>query len=157
MIKYYPEDSANGFVGVKLPMNGRKINSGDSLFNLSRTTEGQAVSNYINLLLTRPGERYMQPDFGIGIQTYLFEQNTVQVRSILQALINQQAAFWLPYIDNKSIEVNIGTDLVGLAADAENAIHIVITFSVTENGANKSILFFLDNGQTNYLVQGEEE
>ena len=72
-LKYYPEDRSrySGTLAVKLPMNGSKKGS---FFNMSHTTEEQAVSNYINLLLTRKGERLMQPQFGIGIQDYLFDQ-----------------------------------------------------------------------------------
>jgi len=151
-IKYYPEDDT-GFVGIKFPMNGRGRNTSDGFFNMSRTTEEQAVSNYINLLLTRPGERYMQPDFGIGIQKYLFEQNTGGNRKLIEAEIRRQSAFWLPYIFNKSIVVSTGKDLPGLAADAENAIHIVITFSVTEFGANQTIILFEQGGRTNFRLQ----
>lgn len=153
MIKYYPEDDQNGYTGIKLPMNGRRINSSDSLFNLSRSTEEQAVSNYINLLLTRPGERYMQPRYGIGIQTYLFEQNGTALQSILESTIRTQCAFWLPYIVNHKILVQNGKDIAGLAADGENAIHIVITFSVTESGANKTITLFDRGGRVNYSVE----
>lgn len=151
-IKYYPEDDT-GFVGIKFPMNGRGRNTSDGFFNMSRTTEEQAVSNYINLLLTRPGERYMQPDFGIGIQKYLFEQNTGGNRKLIEAEIRRQAAFWLPYIFNKNIEVTTGKDLPGLAADPENAIHIVITFSVTEFGANQTIILFEQGGRTNFRLE----
>ena len=31
--------------------------------------------NLKNLLLTMPGERIMDPTFGVGISTFLFEQN----------------------------------------------------------------------------------
>lgn len=146
-IKRYPEDILDNTIGIKLPMNG----SDKKLFNMSFTTEDQAVSNYINLLLTRPGERYMQPNFGIGIQLYLFEPNTDILRIELERVIWQQSAFWLPYIRNKSIEVKPKSDLLG-NDDPENAIQIIITFSVTENGANKQIVIFQSGGRTNYRI-----
>lgn len=85
-IKFYPEDlkSASGFIGIKLPMNG----SDRGIFNMSRTTEDQAVSNYVNLLLTKKGERYMQPEFGVGLPFYLFEPNTPALRIELEAEIS---------------------------------------------------------------------
>ena len=149
-IKYYPEDlNANsGTIGIKLPMNNRK---GNGMFNMSRTTEEQAVSNYVNLLLTKKGERYMQPEFGIGIQFYLFEQNTQGLRIQLEHEIRRQSAFWLPYITNHKIEVREKAKIPGLT-ESENAIQIVITFSVTEKNANKTITAFLLNGQTNIEI-----
>lgn len=153
-IKYYPEDDT-GFstLGVLLPMNGDKSSSKGGFFNMSRTTEEQAISNYVNLLLTRKGERYMQPDFGIGIQYYLFEHNTVAIRQDIEFEIERQAAFWLPYIVNHSIDVRPRADIPGIrASDAENAIQIVITFSVTEQGANRQIVLFQTQGRTNVEI-----
>lgn len=154
-IKYYPEDNV-GFstLGIKLPMNGDKSSAKGGFFNMSRTTEEQAVSNYINLLLTRKGERFMQPEFGVGLQYFLFEPNTDAIRLDLEFEIERQAAFWLPYIFNKTIEVKPKADIPGIrASDAENAIQIVITFSVTEQGANKQIAIFQIGGRTSVEIQ----
>lgn len=153
-IKYYPEDDT-GFstLGILLPTNGDKSSSRGGFFNMSSTTEEQAISNYVNLLLTRKGERYMQPEFGIGIQYYLFEPNTVAIRQDIEFEIERQAAFWLPYIVNHSIDVRPRADIPGIrASDAENAIQIVITFSVTEQGANRQIVLFQTQGRTNVEI-----
>lgn len=148
-LKYYPEDEQQGFVGIKLPMN----NGEQGFFNMSSTTEDQAVSNYINLLLTKRGERYMQPDFGIGIQFYLFEPNTDALRLELESEISRQAGFWLPYITNHSIDVRDRADIPGMrSSDAENSIQIIITFSVTNSGANKQIVIFETGGRTNVQI-----
>ena len=55
-------------VGVTLPFDGPAV------FNSSFTTKEQVKSNLINLLLTTPGERLMNPTFGVGIRNLLFEQ-----------------------------------------------------------------------------------
>ena len=151
-IKYYPEDDTNNTLGVLLPMNGRPDHSSDGFFAMSRTTEEQAISNYINLLLTKRGERYMQPEFGIGIQFYLFEQNVASLRSEIEGEIYRQAGFWLPYIVNHKIEVRPKADIPGLNGDPENALQIVITFSVTEAGANKTIALFEQGGRISYNI-----
>jgi len=151
-VKYYPEDDNNGTLGVLLPMNGRADRSSDGFFAMSRTTEEQAISNYINLLLTKKGERYMQPEFGIGIQFYLFEQNVESLRVELESEIYRQASFWLPYIINHRIEVKPKADIPGLNGDPENALQIVITFSVTEAGANKTIALFEQGGRITYSI-----
>lgn len=59
-IKYYPEDTNkdSGTLGIKLPMNAIDKKSGGT-FSMSHTTEEQSISNFINLLLTKSGERYM--------------------------------------------------------------------------------------------------
>ena len=55
-------------VGVTFPFDGPAV------FNSSYTTKEQVKSNLINLLLTTPGERLMNPTFGVGIRNLLFEQ-----------------------------------------------------------------------------------
>ncbi len=153
-IKYYPEDllSNQGSIGIKLPMNGRSGTPRGGLFNLSYSTEEQAVSNYVNLLLTRKGERYMQPEFGIAIQDYLFEPNTDVIRTEIEFEIRRQSGFWLPYIVNHDINVKPRAEILGLAADPENAIQIIITFSVTESGANQTIVLYQIGGVTNINI-----
>lgn len=153
MIKRYPEDVVQdtGTIGITLPTNTLDKRTG--LISTSRTTEQQAVSNYINLLLTFPGERYMQPTYGIGIQRYLFEQNTEGTRNDIEFAIRTQSAFWLPYIVNHNIDVRGRSDIPGLNSDPENAIQIIITFSVLEQGANQTIVLFSENGQVNYRFQ----
>ncbi len=150
-IKYYPEDDKDfGYVGIKFPANGRgRSNTG--FFNMSSTTEDQAVTNYINLLLTKKGERYMQPEYGIGLQYRLFEPNTEALRTEIEFEIYRQAAIWLPYVKNHKIEVFDKAEILGLN-DPETGIQIVITFSVTEDLANKTITIFQQNGNVKYLV-----
>lgn len=141
--KLYPEDYGKDFgtLGIKFPMNANRKYNRSGIFNMSYTTEEQAVSNYINLLLTRRGERYMQADYGVGLQFYLFEQNAGQFQDILEFEINRQANIWLPYIDNKQILV---TDDQKAPGDPKHGIRIRITFSVQEFGANRTIAIFTD-------------
>lgn len=152
MIKYYPEDQQDyGSLGVLLPMNSSGNNGG--IFNTSRTTEEQAVSNYVNLLMTYKGERYMQPQFGVGLPLKLFEQNTDILQLEIEQEIRNQANFWLPYIINESIVVRTAKGIPGLSAgNEENAIQIVITFRVTESGANRQIVVFNTEGRTNINI-----
>jgi len=136
--KIYPADYKKPFgsLAIKLPMNGTKFRDNDGIFNLAYTTEEQAVSNMINLLLTKSGERYMQPRFGVGLYYYIFEQNTDILRIELENAIRDQMARWLPYIvlDNLRITSDLGVD--------DSAINIIIRFRVTESGANRTISFF---------------
>lgn len=157
-IKYYPEDLGKGFgsLAIKLPMNANGRQAGDrGIFNMSYTTEDQAVSNFKNLLLTRKGERVMHPTFGIGIQERIFEPNTSAIRTEIEFDIRQQAGYYLPYIliDNIIVQTLQDNTLVNIGADNDHAIQIVITFRVTESGANKRMVIFTSDG----IVRAEVE
>lgn len=141
-VKLYPEDyRADGSLAIKFPMNGNKSKSNSGIFNVSYTTEEQAVSNYINLLLTRPAERFMQPIFGVGLHLYLFEQNTEEFKFELEERIREQTDIWLPYIIVQDIRI-LNKAAGGPESDPEHGINIIIEFKVTESGANRTITIF---------------
>ena len=82
-------------VGVTFPFDGPAV------FNQSFTTKEQVKSNLINLLLTSPGERLMNPTFGVGIRDLLFEQviDKEQVRN----RITDGAQLYIPEIDIEDV------------------------------------------------------
>ena len=146
--KRYPEDRKNqGTLGIKLPANGNDSGSNTTLFNMSYSTEEQAVSNFVNLLLTRSGERYMQPEFGVGLMYYIFEANAESVLSTIETSIEMQAAQWLPYIRISDVSVN-GNKLTGDG----HTVAINITFKVTEFGANKQLSIFAVDGKPTFTL-----
>jgi len=154
-------------IGVMLPFNGN-ANSLDTAFGrydhvsgsasgtnttvrkiigkfpLSYTTEEQALSNLKNLLLTYPGERYMQPTFGVRIRDRVFEQNTPELIMGLNREIQDAIGTWLPYIIIKSIKINNEDEYQNLT----NYLFIRIDFQVTEQGANQTITLVSNGEQT---------
>ncbi|MBC8146929.1 MAG: GPW/gp25 family protein [Bacteroidetes bacterium] len=155
---YDPVDTeADVAVGIKLPFNKTHgglpqsavaasgsidvINpSSDGLFELSYTTEEQSTSNLKLLLLTKKGERLMHPNYGTDIQYYVFDNDTDLLRDNIHNEINSAIRYWLPYI----IVVDIS-----VTSDGEHGINIVLTYKVTENGANETIVLFVDQSGVN--------
>ena len=150
--KLYPEDYNNetGALAIKLPMNNSRTKNQSAVFNQSYTTEDQAVSNFINLLLTKDGERFMQPNFGVGLYYYVFEQNVSALNSILETKIRDQVAIWLPYISINDIRIsNMNNKL-----QDENSLNIEINFSVAQTGANRTITIFT-TAEQNFNIEVE--
>jgi len=143
--KVYPNDtvSSSGTLAIKLPMNNSSANHKPSMFNMSKTTEEQAVSNFINLLLTKDGERYMQPEFGVGLYYKVFEPNTANETARLKTNIMDQASMWLPYIIIERIEIGNESTPGDVQSLEEHAMPIFIDFRVTESGANRTISIFV--------------
>jgi phage baseplate assembly protein W len=139
--QYKPyNDRPDKAIGILLPFNKSSSGRSDSLnyqsgsldggsvFAQSYSTEQQAISNLKNLLLTKKGERILQPTFGTNIQNVLFEQNTEDTATILQNSLETDISFWLPYITIKNISILRDPD--------RYTFLIQITFSVTNVGAN---------------------
>ena len=68
-------------------------------FKLNKTYKQVVQQNFKNLLLTIPGERIMDPEFGVGLRKYLFELDNEMLRSDLSSKIITQAGIYLPFID----------------------------------------------------------
>lgn len=107
---------------------GRKSSSG-GIFAVNYTTLTQAKDNLVNLILTKKGEREMQPDFGCDIHNLIFEQiveNSIAVdieNSILDAV-----NIWLPYINVDNIIFDYDDNDI----DA-NRITLEVKFSLKSN------------------------
>ena|ERR1044071_4448217 len=57
------------------------------------------------ILMTRQGERLFEPDFGAGLDRWLFEPNTVTTRQVIKDRIAKSLAQWEPRISVASVEV----------------------------------------------------
>ena len=70
-IKIFPNDlNPNKGIGVDIPFNKPGV------FTSNFQTKDAIRNNLLNFFLTNTGERYMNPEFGMGLREYLFEQIT---------------------------------------------------------------------------------
>ena len=80
------------------------------------------------LILTVPGERIMDPEFGVGLKTYLFQNFHEGVLAEIDSNIRSQAAKYLPVIA-----------IVGISFDQslinQNQLGIAIKFTIPNIGA----------------------
>lgn len=58
------------------------------------------------ILLTRPGERQMLPEFGANLQASLFEPNTVATRRLIQEQILRSLKRWEPRVSVQTVTVD---------------------------------------------------
>jgi len=108
------------YIGLKLPLT----QGGSSIFAQTKTTFEQAKHNIRNLLLTIPGERLGQPEFGSGLHELVFEQMDENFEDIIEASISNAIKTWLPYINIKNINFEYGKV-------SENQINVNIDFGLT--------------------------
>jgi len=87
-------------IGITLP-----IQITNTAFAQSFTTREQVSSNIKNLLLTKRGERILQPEFGSGLQELLFDFNNDELPTKIEDTITAALEQWLPYVTIDSIDV----------------------------------------------------
>ena len=88
------------------------------------TTIDLVRQNFKNLLLTSPGERVMDPDFGVGTRRYLFE-NMDFVKSDLPNKIRNQLSKYMPFVTLKKVQVS---------ETGENSLALSVTYEVPTLG-----------------------
>jgi phage baseplate assembly protein W len=111
-------------IGVKVPI--QMGNTG--FFDQTFSSIEEAKSNMINLLLTRKGERPMQPDFGTNIYNYLFDQMTGDLSNKIQQEITDAVTTWLPYVTLIDVVVDVGPENMD-----RNRIDISVDFGLRRN------------------------
>tara|TARA_E500000331_G_C17159656_1_gene671163 strand:- start:619 stop:984 length:366 start_codon:yes stop_codon:yes gene_type:complete len=89
-------------LAVKLPIR-RSESEGYQMISDFQTLIRQ---NLKMLVLTAPGERIMEPDFGVGVRNYLFDNFNNMTYNTINTKIREQATKYMPVID--IIEINFG-------------------------------------------------
>lgn len=106
----------------------RKSNS-NGIFAVNYTTLTQAKDNLVNLILTKKGEREMQPDFGCDIHNLIFEQIVEEsIATDIENSILDAVNIWLPYINVDNIIFDYDDNDI----DA-NRITLEVQFSLKSN------------------------
>jgi phage baseplate assembly protein W len=69
------------------------------LFKMNATLPEQIKFELKNLLLTSPGENLSDFDYGVGLRTFIFDQNTPTVRSRISTEIRSQISRYMPSVN----------------------------------------------------------
>jgi phage baseplate assembly protein W len=100
-----------------------------------------AAQNLKMLILTIPGERMMDVDFGVGIPKYLFENNDNVVRAEIKARLYEQVNTYLPYID--ILEVNFHSSIEDPTV-SEHYLGMRIIYNIIPVGIVSSLSISMD-------------
>ena len=107
-------------ISVLLPLVYSKQ---DGPFQLNKTIPATVKQNFKNLVLTIKGERLMDPDFGVGISSYLFENYTLGTAQIIKQETINQLRKYMPFVNVE--EINIAESNTNI-----NQFNIYIRYSV---------------------------
>jgi phage baseplate assembly protein W len=108
----------------KLPLTQNPING----FENNQTVPSVVLQNLKMIVLTNPGERIMDPNFGVGIKQYLFEQNDSMTHNRIKARIINQVREYMPFVT---------IDEVSFSSEANNP-------NVMSNGLLVSIKYYIE-------------
>lgn len=93
-------------IGAILPLNLE----GGGLSETSQDTLSQIKNNFINLIMTRPGERFGNPEFGCDIHELVFNFNGESLQNEIEDAVEEAVRRWMPYISLEEVAVDRQTE-----------------------------------------------
>ena len=117
---------------LKIPITE---DSGDG-FTMLKDLKSTFRQNLKMLIMTNPGEKVMDPNFGVGMQQFAFQGHfgsTVQA-DIVQR-INEQVAKYIPVIQIVDIKFGSNPDL--------NLLSMALLYKIPEIGGSTDLIEFV--------------
>ena len=116
----------------------------DTAGSVQLTEYEQDIQQAILIILgTNPGERVMRPDFGAGLNQFVFEPVTRATMSAIATQVNEALVDWEPRIT--VLQVNVTTDPVQM-----NRLLIGIDYQIRASNTVSNLVypFYLMEGGT---------
>jgi phage baseplate assembly protein W len=114
---------AQQYIGITLPI--QRGNTG--YFAQTTSLFDQIKFNYRNLILTKKGERVMQPEFGCDIHKMVFENITEDMLETVRFTVVEATERWMPFLEVVNLEVK------NLQDKEPHKVDITVTYRFRNN------------------------
>ena len=114
-------------IGVNIPF------SGPSVFTSNYLTTQAIKNNLINYFLTNPGEIPLNPTFGGGLRTFIFQQISENSLDGLKENVSLKLETYFPNVIINSLDV--------LKRDDENSVVVQLKYSIANSNINDNLTF----------------
>lgn len=93
----------------------------------------------LNILLTRPGERLMRPEFGAGLRNFIHYPNNETTRALIADAAQRALDRWEPRVQVEEVRV---------LADPQRPshVHLSIHYRIRYDGGRERLDFYLNLG-----------
>jgi len=117
-------------IAPKLPL---ALDSSDG-YALLKTIRTMIKQNFKMLILTVPGERIMDPAYGVGMKTYLFNSFHENTYADIDLKIREQTKTYMPFVNIQAISF-------GAADQDASQLGISIKYSIPRIGTTDLLEF----------------
>lgn len=105
-------------LGLTLPVQGGPT----GYFDVAYDVLTQVKTNITNLILTKKGERIMNPTFGCTIHNLVFDQITDDILANARGAIEEAIQTWMPFVAINDVQIQKKEDM--------NQVYVKVTFSI---------------------------
>jgi phage baseplate assembly protein W len=95
----------------------------------------------LNILLTRPGERLMRPEFGAGLRNFIHYPNNETTRALIADAARRALDRWEPRVTIEDVRVLADPERPSFA-------HLSIHYRIRFDGSRERLDFSLNLGST---------
>lgn len=117
-------------IGVRLPLTLDGTNG----FGMITRIRDMVKQNLKMLILTNPGERVMEPEFGVGIKQFLFQNFSDNVYSQIDSKIREQVSIYMPSVTIQEVS------FYSVEPDS-NMVSFRLSYSIPSIAANDLLEF----------------
>ncbi len=111
-------------ISAKLPLAYTKT---DGPYLLTKTLEENTRQNLKNLIFTIPGEKIMDPEFGVGFASLLFENATDEILEDLKERLFIQVDKYLPFVQILNVITRLEENIAFLRVE-----YVIPTLAVSD-------------------------
>ena len=124
-------------LSVKFPL---ALDPNTGFYELNQTYSEMITQNLKNLILINPGERIMDPFFGVGVRTFLFQPNTNSTYRKIRERIHAQVERYMSFVRVNSVAFNNKDN-----PDVDHAfMAISIDFTILPLQSNRNLQINID-------------
>ena len=124
---FVQDNDEKQFIGLSLPFI--KSDGTEGWFKSTETTLDAVKQNLKLLMMTEKGERLMQPNVGLNLRSYLFQQIDKNTIDSVKADLTASFERLLPFIMVKNIQI----DVTQLDSIGKNTMNIRVDFSLSRD------------------------
>lgn len=93
----------------------------------------------LNILLTRPGERLMRPEFGAGLRDFIHHPNNQTTRALIADVTRKSISRWEPRVTVEEVHVEADTQSMSV-------VNLSIRYRLRQDGSAGNLDLSLDLG-----------
>ena len=122
--------------GLKFPFRFERRSGGTQISTATSLDHTHIHESILQILGTRPGERFMRPDFGSRVRDLVFEQNDTVLRALLRHYVIDAITRWEKrvYVTDVSFDDSpAGTD--------QNLLLVRIAYRVIQSQVEGNLVY----------------
>ena len=114
-------------------------------FDMLVTIRQAVKQNFKCLILTAPGERIMDPQFGVGLRKYIFQNHGPEVEKNIKVNIRQQTKKYMPFVNIVDATIVFGNPIdVQTDSTSANKLSLSINYIIQSVGISDVLNLTLD-------------